>query len=126
MSLENETGDYVLLHNPRCSKSRATKELLESHGVAFHERHYLEEPLDEREVRAVVRRLGLAPSSWIRSGEAEFAARGLSLDASEDELIGAIAAEPKLLQRPILVRGAAAAIGRPPENVLPLLDSPRS
>ena len=111
----------VLLHNPRCSKSRAAKALLEARGVAFVERRYLEEPLSLEELRDLAGRLGGSVSAWVRKGEDAFAAAGLDAGASDDALLRAMAAHPVLIERPILVRGARAVVGRPPERVLDLL-----
>lgn len=117
MSLPNSDDEILFLHNPRCSKSRATKELLDASGVAYVERQYLEEPLGAAELRDLGTRLGLEPKAWTRSGEAEYAEQGLSSTSGADELIDAIAKAPKLMQRPIVVRGKRAKIGRPPEDV---------
>lgn len=110
----------VLLHNPRCSKSRAARALLEEHGVAFRERRYLEEPLSRAELETLRRRLGRPVIEWVRRGEAAWAEAGLDEHASEPELLAAIAAAPILLERPIFVRGEHAVVGRPPERVLEL------
>jgi arsenate reductase len=111
----------LLLHNPRCSKSRAAKALLEARGVAFDERRYLEQPLSRAELGELARRLGRPAREWIRRGEAAYAEAGLGEASSEDERLAAIAAHPVLLERPILVRGARAVVGRPPERVLEIL-----
>src|SRR4030095_12519263 len=111
----------LLLHNPRCSKSRAAKALLEARGVGFDERRYLEDPLSRAQLAELARCLGRPAREWVRSGEAAYAEAGLS-DASTDEArLLAVAAHPILLERPILVRGSRAVVGRPPERVLELL-----
>ncbi len=112
----------VLLHNPRCSKSRATRALLEERGVEFDERLYLEDPLSREELADLGRRLGLPPIGFTRTGEAAWKASGLGRDAADDAVLDAIAAEPILLQRPVVVNGARARVGRPPEDVLEVLD----
>ena len=117
-----EDDTLVLLHNPRCSKSRAARALLEERGVAFEERRYLDAPLSRAELDALRERLGRPAGEWVRRGEGAFAERGLSPDADDDALLDAMAAEPILIERPILVRGARAVVGRPPEKVLELLD----
>ena len=122
MTLPTRDDDVVLLHNPRCSKSRATRALLEERGIAFGERLYLEDPLSRAELADLRRRLGRAPREWVRAGESVFGETGLTQDASEDELLDAIAAHPILMERPIVVRGDRAALGRPPERVLALFD----
>ncbi len=111
----------LLLHNPRCSKSRATRELLEQKGLDFGERLYLEEPLSRAELQDLAKRLGRPAKEWVRRKEEAFGTAGLHPDAGEEEIVEAIAAHPILMERPILVRGARAAIGRPPEAVLELL-----
>ena len=116
-------SDAVLLHNPRCSKSRAAKALLEERGVSFEERRYLEEPLSRAELEALQRRLGRSPAAWIRQGEDAYGALGLSADSSDAEMLDAMAKDPILIERPILIRDERAVVGRPPENVLTLLPS---
>jgi len=113
---------FVLLHNPRCSKSRKTKELLESRGVAFEERRYLDEPLDRAELEDLAARLGQPVGTFVRRKETAFAEAGLDAASGHDALLDAVAAHPILLERPILVRGDRAKVGRPPEDVLELLD----
>lgn len=111
----------VLLHNPRCSKSRAARALLEEHGARFVERRYLEDPLSLDELRELATRLGRPVREWARRGEAEFAAASLDESSSDDAILRAIAAHPILLERPIAMRGARARLGRPPERILDLL-----
>jgi len=111
----------VLLHNPRCSKSRAAHALLAERGVAFRERRYLEDPLSRAELAALRERLGRPASEWLRRGEAAYVAAGLDAGSGEAAILDAIAEHPILLERPILVRGARAVVGRPPEAVLDLL-----
>jgi arsenate reductase len=117
----NDT-DLVLYHNPRCSKSRAALALLEAAGLQPRLRLYLEEPLSPAEVKELLQRLQLPVRELLRSGEEAFQRLGLADSTlSDEQLIAAICAEPKLLQRPIAVLGARAVIGRPPERVLELL-----
>jgi len=123
MALPASDDELLLLHNPRCSKSRAARALLEERGARFTERRYLEEPLDRAELDALRSRLG-PPSDWVRTGDDAWREAGLGAragDVPEAALLGAIAARPALLQRPILVRGKRAVVGRPPEKVLELL-----
>lgn len=116
------TDRNVLLHNPRCSKSRATKALLEERGVDFDVRLYLDEPLSRDELADLGRRLGLAAREFTRTGEDAWKDSGLGNDAPDDAILAAMEKAPILLQRPVLVCGPKAAIGRPPERVLELLD----
>ncbi len=111
---------YMLLHNPRCSKSRAALALLEERGVEHTVRKYLDEPLSADELRILRKRLGRAPAEWIRWNEDE--AKAFDKEAPEQELIQAIAAHPRIMERPILIKGDEAAVGRPgPEALEPLL-----
>jgi len=112
----------TIWHNPRCSKSRETLALLQKKGVEPTVREYLKEPPTKAEVTRLIDLVGGNPGDLIRDGEAEFKALGKKkADLGKAEIAAAIAAQPILLQRPIVVAGARAAIGRPPEAVLPLL-----
>jgi arsenate reductase len=119
MALPSSDDEFLLLHNPRCSKSRAARELLEGRGVSFTERRYLDEPLSREELAELHRRLGRPVREWLRAREA--AEAGLSGEADEAALLAAMARQPVLMERPILVRGRRAVVGRPPEKVLDLL-----
>jgi len=111
----------TLLHNPRCSKSRAARALLEERGVAFEERRYLEQPLTRAELEGLWRKLGRPAREWVRRGEAAWAEAGLDERSSDDAILDAMARHPILIERPILVRGERAVLGRPPEALLELL-----
>ena len=111
----------LLIHNPRCSKSRAAKSLLEERGLRFQLRLYLEDPLSRAELTDLRRRLGRPAREWARRGEPAFSAAGLGAGSDDDAVLGAIAEHPELLERPILVSGDRAVVGRPPEMVLELL-----
>ncbi len=112
----------TIWHNPRCSKSRQTLDLLKSKGVEPAIREYLKQPPSRAEVEKLVTMVGGDPRELIREGEAEFKALKLrKADLTRAQIVEAIATHPVLLQRPIVVKGARAAIGRPPEAVLPLL-----
>jgi arsenate reductase len=121
ISLPGSDAEFVLLHNPRCSKSRAALALLAERGIAVGERRYLEEPLSLAELNDLAGRLGEPPSRWLRRGEAAYAEAGLDADADAAAILAAMARLPILIERPILVRGARAVVGRPPERVLTLL-----
>lgn len=114
-------AEIVLLHNPRCSKSRAARALLEQAGAALRERRYLEEPLSREELAALRRRLGRPASEWVRRGEDAYRETGLGPASSEAEILDAMARHPILIERPIAVLGERAVLGRPPEEVLRLL-----
>jgi arsenate reductase len=111
----------VFLHNPRCSKSRAALELVRVAGVELPVRNYLDEPLSIDELRRIVRLLGVRPIEIVRRGEPQYAALGLSDATPDDEVLRAMAEHPILIERPIVVRGERAVVGRPPENVRELL-----
>ena len=114
-------SEPVLYHNPRCSKSRAARALLEERGVAFRVVEYLKQPPSRAELERLRGRLGLAPSQWIRRGEAAFREAGLSDRSGEPELLDAMAEAPILIERPIFESGERAVVGRPPERVLEIL-----
>lgn len=114
--------EFVLYHNPRCSKSRAALELLRERGVDFEVIEYLKTPPTRSELDVLQRKLGLPPAEWTRRKEKAFAEAGLSAESSADELLDAIAAQPILLERPILVHDGRAVVGRPTERLLELLD----
>ena len=112
----------TIWHNPRCSKSRQTLDLLKSKGVEPKIREYLKEPPSKAEVEKLLDQVGGDAKELIRDGEAEFKTLKLKkADLSRADIVKAIVAHPVLLQRPIVVKGARAAIGRPPEAVLAVL-----
>jgi arsenate reductase len=112
----------TIFHNPRCSKSRATLALLQERGIEPDIRLYLEDPPDAAELRRVLGQLGLQPRQLMRKGEQEFRDQGLADPAlSDDQLIAAMAATPRLIERPIVIANGKAALGRPPESVLEIL-----
>lgn len=111
-----------IYHNPRCSKSRATLALLEENGHAPEVVEYLKTPPTEDELRQVLAALGLGPRDVIRTGEAAYKDNNLADEnLSDDQLIAAMVANPILIERPIVVSGGKAKIGRPPEGVLDIL-----
>ena len=114
--------DLTFYHNPRCSKSRGALELLEARGLAPTVVRYLETPPDAATLSALLGKLGIGARQLLRSGEDEYKELGLGdASLSDEQLIAAMAAHPKLIERPILVAGKRAVIGRPPEKVLELL-----
>ncbi|RUO81469.1 arsenate reductase (glutaredoxin) [Idiomarina tyrosinivorans] len=114
-------NQVVIYHNPRCSKSRQTLALLEKKGIQPEVVEYLKTPLDESQIRALLAKLDRSASEIVRRKEAEYKEAGLTADSSEQQLISAIASYPKLLERPIVVNGDKAEVGRPPEAVLNIL-----
>ena len=114
--------DLTLYHNPRCSKSRGALELLEARGLTPTVVRYLETPLSAAQLRDLMAKLNISARQLLRSGEDEYKALNLADSGLTDaELIDAMAAHPKLIERPILVAGDKAVIGRPPEKVLEIL-----
>lgn len=110
----------TIYHNPRCGKSRATLALLESKGVKAKVVEYLATPPSAGELKGILKKLGLAARALVRPKEAADA--GIAPDElSEAELIAAMVRTPILIERPIVVAGSKAALGRPPENVLTIL-----
>ncbi|QDU65529.1 ArsC/Spx/MgsR family protein [Engelhardtia mirabilis] len=120
MTLPTDDG-LLLLHNPACSKSRALEQALRERGVAFTTRLYLDQPLDEVELADLIRRLGVQARDIVRSGEPQYADAGLHPRSETAAILDAVACYPQLLQRPVLLRGERAAIGRPLEAALELL-----
>jgi len=110
-----------IYHNPRCSKSREVRQLCEDAGVELEVVEYLKTPPDEVELKGLLGKLGLKAHEVIRTKEEVYSQLGLSPDSKEEELLAAIIKYPILLERPIVVKGKQAVIGRPPENVKQLL-----
>lgn len=108
-------------HNPRCSKSRQTLALVEEQGETPVIRKYLEEAPSEDELRDVLALLGIEPRALMRTKEALYKELGLADIEAPDALIKAMADNPKLIERPIMIKNGKAALGRPPEAVLAIL-----
>lgn len=111
-----------IFHNPRCSKSRQTLELLREQGVEPEIIRYLETPPTEQILEQILKALDIGPRELMRTGEKEYTEQGLddpSLD--RETLIRAMVETPKLIERPIVIKGNRVALGRPPENVLNIL-----
>lgn len=111
----------TVYHNPKCSKSRETLALIQASGITARVVEYLKTPPSEAELTAIVRKLGIAPAELVRTGERVFHEKYSGKILSDAEWIKALVADPILMQRPIVVRGDAAVIGRPPENAKRLL-----
>ena len=110
----------TIWHNPRCSKSRETLALLEAQGIAPTIRLYLQDPPSEAELQDALARLALPARDLVRRKEAAFRDAGLSAYSSDAALIAAMAANPVLIERPVVLHRDRAALGRPPEAVLAL------
>ena len=112
----------TILHNPRCSKSRQSLELLNKHGVDIKVIQYLKNPPTPSEIKSILKKLNLSPSEILRTGESRFKELAISLEEiSDDELIALMIENPILIERPIVIANGKAAIGRPPEQVLDIL-----
>jgi arsenate reductase (glutaredoxin) len=111
-----------IYHNPRCSKSRSTLELLEERGVELDVVEYLKTPPTRDELEDLLNKLGIRAADLIRKGEQAFKDSGRDLDSPESELIELMVQNPVLIERPIVVVGDRARIGRPPERVLELIE----
>ena len=112
----------TIYHNPRCSKSRQTLQLLKDNGVEPEIVEYLKTPLSAEQISELVNLLGVTVREVIRTSEADYKANKLAdTSLTDKQLLDAMVTYPKLLQRPIVVKGNKAAIGRPPEQVLDIL-----
>jgi arsenate reductase (glutaredoxin) len=111
-----------IYHNPRCSKSRQTLQLLQDHAVEPQIVEYLKTPPSVAELRKVLQMLGIGPRELMRTKEPEYKQSGADNPGlSEAELIELMIAHPKLIERPIVIKDGKAALGRPPEQVLDIL-----
>ena len=115
-------NEYIIYHNPRCSKSRQTLQLLREEGIEPTIVEYLKTPLAKEQLRNISQLLGLRPKDFVRKSEKDFKDNHLSerLD-DDDKIIEAMSLFPKIIERPIVVSGQEALIGRPPENVQKLI-----
>ncbi len=112
----------TIYHNPRCSKSRQTLELLNAEGIDPEIIEYLNTPPDKATLKKILKLLGLAPRDLMRKNENAYKEAGLNDDSiSDDELIDAMIKTPILIERPIVLANGKAKIGRPPESVLDIL-----
>lgn len=110
----------TIWHNPRCSKSRQTLALLQEKGLSPDIRLYLDNGPSVQEIRDVLAKLAVPPRALMRTGEAEYKEQNLAA-VEGDALIEAMARTPKLIERPVVLNGDRASLGRPPESVLEIL-----
>lgn len=108
---------YTVYHNPRCSKSRLSVQYLEEKNAEFETIEYLKNPVTKEELTTVLKKLGMKAEELLRKNEADFKENFKGKELSEEEWIDAMIAYPKLLERPIIVRGDKAVVGRPTENI---------
>jgi len=112
----------TIWHNPRCSKSRAVNALLEEQGVEAEVVKYLDESLTVSQLKALLGLLGIEPRELMRTKEAIYRELNLKEENDPQKLIEAMVAHPKLIERPIVIKGDRAVIGRPIEKVIELLE----
>lgn len=111
-----------IFHNPRCSKSRQTMQLLEQHNITPEVVEYLKTPPTKEELEKILKMLKIEPRELMRTKEKEYKELGLADQSlSRNELIEAMVEHPKLIERPIVITDGKAAIGRPPEKVLEII-----
>ncbi|WP_143961543.1 arsenate reductase (glutaredoxin) [Litoribacter populi] len=110
-----------ILHNPRCGKSREALKILEENNVKLEVVKYLESPLSEEELKSLVSKLGVEPIELVRTNEKVWKENFKGKDLSSNEIIKAMADNPILIERPVVINGDKAVIGRPPENVKSLI-----
>ncbi|MGR8919979.1 MAG: arsenate reductase (glutaredoxin) [Gammaproteobacteria bacterium] len=112
----------TIYHNPRCSKSRATLELIRARGIEPEVVEYLAHPPDAATLKRILAALGMGAGELARRGERAWTEAGLGDDSSDEDILAAMLEYPVLIERPIVVTGNRAVLGRPPENVGALLD----
>lgn len=115
--------NLTIYHNPKCSKSRETLALLEGRGIRPRVVEYLKAPPSAAVLSDIIARLGIRPESLVRKGEDIYKAKYAGKTLTDAQWIEAMVRDPILIERPIVVAGGRAAIGRPPERVLELLDA---
>jgi arsenate reductase len=112
-----KTPEFVIYHNPRCSKSRQALELLREHGAEPLIIDYLKTPPTPEQLEAVLAKLRMKPEEIVRKGEDLYKAKFRGKALSDKQWLAALANNPILMERPIVVKGSRAVLGRPPENV---------
>ena len=111
----------TIYHNNRCSKSRCGLELLEKSGKPFMVKKYLEDVPSEKELKELIIKLGIKPIDLVRKNEAIWKENFKNKDLSDTDLLKAMINNPKLIERPIVINGNKAVIGRPPEKILEII-----
>jgi len=115
-------ANVTIWHNPRCSKSRNAATLLEEQGIEAKVVKYLDTPPSKEELVAMLKMLGITARELMRTKEAVYKELNLKEETDEDKLIEAMVENPKLIERPIVIKDGKAAIGRPIENIIELLN----
>lgn len=113
--------EYIIYHNPRCSKSRNAKKLLEENAIAPRVKEYLKNPPTKEELSEVLKKLNLTAKEIIRTNEEEYKTLFKNKTFSNEEWVEVLVKHPKLIERPIIIHGNKAVVGRPPERCLELL-----
>lgn len=114
-------SEFTIYHNPRCTKSRATLALLEDRHIQPTIVEYLKTPPTAAELKAIIGKLGIKPEDLVRKGEDIYKEKYAGKSLTDAQWIDAMVRDPILIERPIVVSGARAVIGRPPENVEALI-----
>lgn len=115
------TPEVIVYEKSSCSTCRNLAKLLRDNDVEFEKVEYILDPLSADELRALLKKLRVPARELVRTKEAEYAAAGLGPHSTDEQIIAAIAAQPRLMQRPVVVRGKRAVIARPAERVLEIL-----
>jgi arsenate reductase (glutaredoxin) len=119
--MRKQAAEYVIYHNPRCTKSRATLALLNERGIEPKVVEYLKTPPTAKELKTIVAKLGIKPEELVRKGEDIYKEKFADKTLTDAQWIEALAANPILIERPIVVHGDQAVIGRPPGNIETIL-----
>lgn len=112
---------FTLYHNPRCSKSRSALAILEEKGVQPAIVEYLKTPPTKEELRSILKKLAMKPEQIVRKGEDVYKQKFAGKALTDEQWLDALAKNPILIERPIVVKGDKAVLGRPPEKVLELI-----
>lgn len=110
-----------IYHNPRCSKSRQGLHILEDKGLDFEIVQYLKNPPTKNELKDIIKKLGIKPIDLVRKNEKIWKENYKGKELRDDEIIQAMVAHPKLMERPIVINDDKAVLGRPPENILKII-----
>ncbi|SFU70326.1 arsenate reductase [Pustulibacterium marinum] len=111
----------TIYHNPRCGKSREGLQLVEASGQDFEIVKYLNDVPTENELKGILKKLGMQPMELIRTKEAIWKENFKGKEFTDDELVTIMVENPKLIERPIVINGNKAVVGRPPENIKDIL-----
>jgi arsenate reductase len=114
-------ADITIYHNPRCGKSRTALALLREKGIEPTIVEYLTTPPTKAELKAILGKLGMKPEQIVRKGEEVFKREYAGKTMKDGQWLDALVKDPILIERPIVVKGERAVVGRPPENVLKLI-----